>query len=117
MIFEQLCRNCDLYPFTTAVKNVLSEYLGISHRQLNRLISGANVSAPYVRLLEVRAQGIADLAQWKGYTIKGNMLINPSGEYITVEDLHNLNLTKQRFFTLSNQNAYLSHKLLITSRS
>jgi len=112
MSFENLCRNCDLFPFNANSKKTLSDYLGISSRQLNRFISGATISAPYVRLLEIRAQGIADNINWQGFSIKGSTLINPDGEYISVADLKAINFTKQRFFALSEQNAYLAQKLV-----
>ena len=112
MNFEQRCRACDLYPFSTQTKTLLTAYLGVSVRQLNRFIAGGNVSAPYLRLLEVRAQGIAADVDWQGFSIKGDILTNPNGEYISVNDLKTINFTKQRFFALSEQNAYLANKLI-----
>jgi hypothetical protein len=116
MEFETLCRNCDLFPFNADSKKTLADYLGISPRQLNRFIGGAPVSAPYVRLLEIRSQGIADNDNWAGFSIKGDTLINPDGEYICVNDLKAINFTKQRFFALSEQNAYLAQKLINSIR-
>jgi len=116
MSFEQLCRACDLFPFTTDIKNTLSAYLGVSVRQINRFINGGTLSPPYIRLLEIRAQGLADLPQWEGFTVKGDTLINPSGEYINVADLLTLNFSKQRIFALTEQNAALSQKLINSIR-
>jgi hypothetical protein len=112
MNFEHHCRACDLFPYTPETKKILSEYLGVSPRQLNRFICGAKVSTPYLRLLEVRAHGIAANLEWQGFSICGDILVNPNGEYISVNDLKTINFTKQRFFALSEQNAYLAKKLI-----
>jgi hypothetical protein len=96
-IFESLCRNANFYPFTPRVKAELSQYLGLSVRQVERLIVGQPKIHPcIIRLLEVRAKGLADMPEWQGFKIQSDMLVNPSGNYFYASDLRTWSLTKQR---------------------
>ncbi len=98
MIFSSLCRKCGFFPLTPTVKISLAEYLGLSVRQIERYIKGADIHPSVTRLLEIRAKGVIDAPEWKGFFIRRGALVNPNGEQWHLSELK----TKSLFLQLNH---------------
>ena len=101
--FDLLCRNAGFIVSGQQNKHEIAEFLGVSVRQVERYINGANIHASAKKLLELKSVGIIDNKKWCGFAIRDDKLITPNGDYFSKNDLESFGLTHQIKCSLLNE--------------